>query len=253
MEIPAADTGAVPRAPRPATVLVAGVLQIVAVVFLLGLVVLAWFARAQYDGWATQAARLVSAEPGEVQAEYTSNLVMAVFVSVLAGGAAIWLGATVWPLLRGSNVARILAAIAAFGIAGLGVLMTAGSVLLGFVFLGLFAAMPLDEPDVSDVPPDSVDFSSGSAFQDKLWDLQNGPAIGDVMPLLILVAMGLLGATAILLVLRPTNRWFNRRPAALRTGPQPVYYPVYYPVYVPVAAAPPVPPSAPPAPPSTQE
>jgi hypothetical protein len=243
---PAAETGAVSRGPRPATVVVAGVLQIVAVVFLLGLVAIAWFARAQHDGWAAEAARLATPGPGELEAEYAGNLVMAIAVSVVAGGAALWLGATVWPLLRGSNVARILAAVAAFGIAGLSVLAAVGSFLLGFLFIAMFAAIPFEDPGFSDVPPDSGDFSSGSAFQDTLWEMQGGPAVADVMPLLVFASTALLAAVAILLVIGPTNRWYAPE-RAVRARAYPVYY---YPVYVPVpyAAWQPPAPAPPPSP-----
>jgi uncharacterized membrane protein YidH (DUF202 family) len=219
------------RGPRPATVATAGVLQIAAVVLLLAGVVLSWFARAQYDRWADEAASMVRAAPGELNAEYGSNLVMAVAVSVLAGLPTLWLAATLWPMLRGSKIARIFAAVAAFGVPGLGLLMVIGSCATGFLFLGLFAAAPIEEPD-----PDAYHFPEDATFstpfQDKLWELQGSRvAIADTLPLIVLAVMALLTVVAILLIVPATNRWYSPERAARRGHP----YPVYYPVYVPMA------------------
>jgi hypothetical protein len=244
------------RGSRPATVVTAVLLAGAAAVLLVALVALAWFARAYQDGLADEAARLVVAQPGELAAEHSTNLTMAIVVSVMGGLPALWLAATLWPMLRGSNVARILAAIAAFGIPGLGLLMALGSCLTGLLFVGLFAGAPFDEQDpggfdqdpggFGDVPQDPVDFPADSPFQEKLWQLQgSGPTPADALPLIVLVVMGLLTAVAVLLVVSPTNRWYSPQPA-MRPGRP---YPVYYPVYVPVPQYPAQQPGTTPAPP----
>ena len=169
--------GATPqRGPRPATVTTAAFLQGAAVVMLLAIVALAWFARAQNDGWAEQAASLVPTKPGELEGERSANLVIAIVGSVLAGIPALWLAATLWPMLRGANVARILAAVAAFGIPGLGLLMTIGSCLSGALLFGLLAGAPIEDPAAGGYDDVPIDFPADSPFQQKLWDLQgSGP------------------------------------------------------------------------------
>ncbi|NUO57708.1 MAG: hypothetical protein HOV78_13640, partial [Hamadaea sp.] len=123
------------RGPRPATVTIGAAFQAAAVVVFLLLIAAAWLTRAQYDGFADEAARLVSTRPGELEAEHDSNLTMAIVISVLVALPALWFGATLWPLFRGANVARILAAIGAFTIPGLGLLMVIGSCVSGMFLL----------------------------------------------------------------------------------------------------------------------
>lgn len=246
MATPVTEVGvpAAQRGPRPATVLVAVILQCAAIALLLAIVALAWFARAQQDGYADEAARLTGPAPGVLAAEHSSNLAMAAVISVLAGLPALWFAATVWPMLRGSNVARILAAIGAFGIPGLGLLMTLGSCLTGFLFLSMFAAGTVD--DLPGEVGGSTDFPQPSAFEEKLWELQSaGPGLADFLPMIAFAMAALLAAVAVLLVVSPTNRWFSPE-SALRSGRP---YPVYYPVYVPQPMdAPPSPYLAPPVP-----
>ncbi|NUR74582.1 MAG: hypothetical protein HOU81_27545 [Hamadaea sp.] len=250
MTAPAAITGDfVPagpaRGPRPATVTIGAAFQAVAVVLLLALIALAWISRAQYDGFADEAARLVSARPDELAAEHTSNLIMAVVVSVLAGVPALWFGSTLWPLFRGANVARILAAVGAFAIPGLGILLVIGSCVSGMFLVFFLASAPFEEDPnmVDDYPDDFGDFS-GTPFQEKLWDLQSSAAFdwAGLMPVLALLIVAALTVSAIMYVLPPTNRWYNpaRAVARGRPYPVPVYYPVYYPYPGPPPVAPPV-------------
>ncbi|MCP2325972.1 hypothetical protein HDA40_004479 [Hamadaea flava] len=106
MTAPAAVTGdflptVSQRGPRPATVTIGAAFQAASVVVFLLLIAAAWIARAQYDAYADEAARLVSTRPGELDAEHSSNLAMAIAISVLAGLPAGWFAATLWPLFRG--------------------------------------------------------------------------------------------------------------------------------------------------------
>jgi hypothetical protein len=168
----------------------------------------------------------------------------------------LWFAATVWPMLRGSHVARILAAIGAFGIPGLGLLMVIGSCVTGLLFVGLFAVAPIDGPPTEVSGPDGgIDFPEDSPFHEKLWDLQSsGPGFSDLLPLIALAVMALLAVLAVLLVVPSTSRWFSPESALRRGRPYPVYYPVYLPqpMYAPpppyvappaVAAPPPADPS----------
>jgi len=262
MTTPAAVTGdfavASPeRGPRPATVTIGAAFQAAAVLLLLVLIGLAWLARAQYDGFADEAARLVSTKPGELADEHQSNLTMAIVLTVLALIAAAWFGATLWPLFRGANVARILSAIGAFAIPGLGLLMILGSCLSGAFLLFFLAGAPFEEEPITvdgsteDLPDDFY----GSPFQEKLWDLESAATFtwANLLPLVVMAVVGLLAVVAVMLVLPPTNRWYNpaRAIAAGRPYPVPVYYPVYYPYPAPPAPSVTPPPPAPPAPPVT--
>ncbi|MEV6965505.1 hypothetical protein AB0M47_10340 [Hamadaea sp. NPDC051192] len=270
MTAPTAVTGdflpTVPqRGPRPATVTIGAAFQAAAVVVFLLLIAAAWIARAQYDGYADEAARLVSARPGELDAEHSSNLTMAIAISVLAGLPALWFAATLWPLFRGANVARILAAIGAFAIPALGLLMVIGSCLSGMFLLAFLAGMPFDEEPITiddsggDYPDDFPDDFSGSPFQEKLWDLQSSAPfdIAGLIPLALFAVVCVLAVTAIMYVLPSTNRWYNPARAIPRGRPYPVYYPVYYPypgAYPPPGAPTmPLPPTTPtPPPPATE-
>jgi len=222
------------RGPRPATVTIAAAFQATAVLMLLAAVAFAWLARAQYDGFADRAAELVRVSPGELDSEHTANLVMAIVFTVLAGAGAIWFGVTLRPLLRGSNVARIVAAIGAFGVPGVGLVLTIGSCVSGLFFAMLFAAAPFEEDPYGGSYDDGSieDFPGDSPFQNKLYELQDSAPFtwSTLLPIVGMLAMCALAVVAVLLVIPPTNRWFNPGRALAKAGhPYPVYYPVYYP------------------------
>ncbi|MCP2325973.1 hypothetical protein HDA40_004480 [Hamadaea flava] len=134
-------------------------------------------------------------------------------------------------------MARILAAIGAFAIPGLGLLMIIGSCLSGMFLLALLTGMPFDEEPITiddsggDYPDDFSDDFPGSPFQEKLWDLQSSAPfdIAGLIPLALFAVVCVLAVTAIMYVLPSTNRWYNPARAIPRGRPYPVYYPVYYP------------------------
>ncbi|GIF75419.1 hypothetical protein [Asanoa siamensis] len=198
--------------PRPTTVTAAFWVQVGAVVLLLGLIGVVVAHAVYYDGLINEvAARFPDTDPADVSGERTGNVVG----SVLMGGvmliAAVLLAATAVPLLRGSNVARIL-------------VFVAGGVHLLFLCLPGFGAVAIvpfllaPAPDFGplpeDLPPEVVPWEE-SGFLDTLWARSSGSdelffgglSLGGLLEVALVVAIVLLVA------LPPASRYFvPRRP-----------------------------------------
>lgn len=249
------------RGPRPATATVAAALQLGIVLLALGLIAAAWIGYISHDEMIDRAVKLVpEADPEVVASERSSNRFGSVMASVLSSGIALWFGATLWPVWRGSNLARVVTAVGAGMQTAVAVLISCGGGVFGLMFLpliagdpGLEGGDPLTDPGLYEEDP----------FYDKLFQLQDsgagmlpGMVLGIGMMLLALLA----GALLVLLLVPPSNRWFSPRPPSPVATGVPIYYPVYYqgPGLLP-GAPPPVPakqspstspPATPPEPPS---
>jgi hypothetical protein len=165
--------------------------------------------------------------------------------SVLFGGIALWFGATLWPVWRGSNIARIVTAVGAGMQSAVAVLLFCSGGFFGLMFLPLIASDPGFEGEDPSLDPGLYE---EDPFYDKLFQLQDSGA--GIWPGLVLVMGGLLltllaGALLVLLLVPPSNRWFSPRPPAPVTTAVPVYYPVHYPTPGPVPGVPPTPASQP--------
>jgi hypothetical protein len=242
---PAASGG-----PRPATVTVAAWLQGAAVLLGFLLIIVAWSAHMHWLDLIDQASQSVGADPAAVAAERGSDLTGTVVATVLLGLAVLWFGGTLVPMWRGSNVARIVSLV------GSGLVGLAGFVLifcgfgLGFLFAGLFLSGPMEPmPDGSDP---FEDVGSGDPFSDRLYELSgNSTYWTDVVgPIIVLLLGMLLIAVFVLLLVRPSNRWYSRRqvqPYGPYAGHGSYLYPMYPYQYPNPPVGYPVPHPAPPA------
>ncbi|MER7004441.1 hypothetical protein ABT297_15535 [Dactylosporangium sp. NPDC000555] len=204
----------VARPPRPAQVTVAFWLQFAAVALLLGIVGLVIADALHFDGEISRAAALVpDADPAEVSSERSGIVFMALFLGVPTLLLAVWLAATAVPLLRGSNVARILVFVAGGAQLLLCLLPGCG----GFLLVPLFLA--LGDADVTgpdEMPPQESKFLetlySGSDSFSELSFLVGAAGA--------LAALVLTGAVVLLVALPPAHRYFVPRAA---TPPAPVW------------------------------
>jgi hypothetical protein len=247
-------TPAASRGSRPATALVAVSLQGAVVLLSLLMIIVVWFAHAHWLDLIDQASRSVSgADPAAVAAERESDLTGTVVATVLLGLAVLWFGGTLVPMWRGSNAARIVSLV------GSGLITLGGFVLifcgfaLGFLFAGLFLSVPMEPMADGSDPFGAEDLGSGDPFSDRLYELSGNSlhwtdAVGpSVMVLLVM----LLIAVFVLLLVRPSNRWYSPRrvqPYGLYAAAQGSYlYPIYpYQAYPSQPAGYPVPHLAPP-------
>lgn len=233
--VPAEPASTPDRGPRPATAIVAVLLQLLIVLLAAALVAVAWIGYGNHDQLIDRAAELVpAADPAVVATERDNNLFGAVMLSAVFGLITLWFGATLWPAWRGSNVARVLATVGAGMQTAVAVLFVCGGGLLGLLFLPLTFSGP-------GFPGGDPSFEPGlfepDPFHDKLFELQNSgagtwPGAAVAMGGLLLTLLA--GALLVLLLVPPSNRWFSPRPLTprpLTPGPTavPVYYPVHYP------------------------
>ncbi|MEU4552809.1 hypothetical protein [Micromonospora violae] len=218
-----------PRPPRPVTVTIAFWLQLAVVLVLLGLAALTVVQAVHFDGQIDRAVRLVpDADPAEVTGERQGNIAMALILGVPAVLLAVWLAATVVPVRRGANVARILVFVAS----GAQLLVCFTQCCSGAFVVPLLAA-----PEIGGEPPPEWDDEwETSTFFDTLyagtdpWDDLIFPAAGvGVLTVLMLSA-----AVVLLLALPPANRWFVPRtanetlPGPTWAMPIPTYAPIGY-------------------------
>ncbi|RAO17328.1 hypothetical protein [Micromonospora noduli] len=197
-----------PRPPRPATVTIAFWLQLAVVLVLLGLAALTVAQAVHFDGQIDRAVRLVpDADPDEVTGERQGNVATALIFGVPAVLLAVWLAATVVPVRRGGNVARILVFVAS----GAQLLVCFAQCCSGGFLVPLLAM-----PEIAaEPPPDWDDEWETSTFFDTLyagtdpWDDLFFPAAG----LGVLTVLALSAAVVLLLALPPANRWFVPRTA----------------------------------------
>ncbi|MEH0928739.1 hypothetical protein [Micromonospora sp. CPCC 205558] len=218
-----------PRPPRPVTVTIAFWLQLAVVLVLLGLAALTVVQAVHFDGQIDRAVRLVpDADPDEVTGERRGNIATALILGVPAVLLAIWLAATVVPVRRGANVARILVFVAS----GAQLLVCFAQCCSGAFIVPLLAA-----PEIGAEPPPEWDEEwETSTFFDTLysgtdpWDDLFFPAAG----LGVLTVLTLSAAVVLLLALSPANRWFVPRtanetpPGPARPMPIPTYAPIGY-------------------------
>jgi hypothetical protein len=209
-------------------------LQGAAVLLSLLLIIVVWSAHVHWLDLIEQAIRSVpGADPAAVAAERESDLIGTVVATVLAGLAALWFGGTLVPMWRGSNVGRILSLV------GSGLISLGGFVLifcgfgLGLLFAGLFLSTPMDPTADGSDPFAAEDLGGGDPFSDRLYDLSDNnmhwtDAAG---PTILVLMVMLLIAVFVLLLVRPSTRWYSPRPVQ-PYGPHPAAYGSYhYPMY----------------------
>ncbi len=240
--------------PRPATVAVAGWLQAAVVLLAASLIPGVWYMHARWTRLIDEAARTTpGADPDIVAVERDSSLYAAIAMTVVAGLVVLWFGATLRPLWRGSNLARVLSAVGS-GLIGLGgfALNCCGFAVLPLLFLLPEVPEPVD-PALGDpaAPLPDGPFFDEDPFTERLYELSDRDLawLDGLVPLLGGLAMMLLVAIFVLLVVPPSNRWFSPRPPQPFSGqPYPGYaYPAYpYPPY-----QEPTPPAGPKPPPSS--
>ncbi|MEJ3742485.1 hypothetical protein WEI85_04215 [Actinomycetes bacterium KLBMP 9797] len=250
------ETGsAAPTRVRPATVAVAFWLQVVIVA--VGLVVLTLnVVRAiWYDTVIDRAARLTNPDSADVSAERAFNVEDAAITSAPVLLLVVWLAATLVPVWRGSNVGRILTCVGV----GLPVVccvgVGGGFSLLALPFFFLAASDPEfaeeDDPWAEEGGP----WVDDTPFYDKLYELESQSvmsALTAVVPLGFALLFAIALAIGVLLLVPPSNRYFNPgsgrpAPSLYAAGPYPAY-PIY-----PTHHWPPPPPTPPPPPPPRQD
>ncbi|MFG2041581.1 hypothetical protein [Dactylosporangium sp. NPDC048998] len=247
------------RPARPAQVTVAFWLQLAAVALLLGIAGLVVAYAVHFDGEISRAVALVpDAAPDEVSSERFGNVFMALVLGVPTLLLAVWLAATAVPVLRGSNVARILVFVAGGGQLLVCMLQGCG----GFLFAPLFFA--LDSGNVSG--PNASGTGEIPLEQSKFLETlySRSDPFSEVSILAggagALAVLMLTCAVVLLLALPPAHRYFVPRTATPPAPgwPAPVHpsgypWPVPYmicpdpSVHFPPAAASPEPTSEPPA------
>ena len=229
------------RPARPAIVTVAFWLQLAAAAVLLVLIGLVVVEAVRYDGQIDRAVQMVpDADPMEISDERSGNVFGALFIGVPALLLAAWLAATLLPLRRGSNTARILVFVAA----GAQLLLYLGQGCMGTLLIPLALGAGFFEPgfDPSEgMPPDGGDWQQ-SKFLDTLY-AQGDPG-GVIFGISGLVVLALTAVVVVLLLLPEAGRWFRPQPAgahpaAFGYGLPPVGVPLPHSYYYP----PPVPPA----------
>jgi hypothetical protein len=228
-------TPAASRGPRPATATVAVWLQGAAVLLSLLMIMVVWSAHVRWVDLINQVSRSVpGVDPAAVAAERESDLAVTIVATVLLGLAVLWFAGTLVPMWRGSNGARIVSLVGS-GLVGLGgFVLTCAGFGLGLLFAGLFMSVPMEPmPDGSD-PLAAEDFGSGDPFSDRLFELSASRAhwTDVVGPILLLLLVLLLIAVFVLLLVRPSNRWYSpRRLPAYGPYAAPAYGSYPYPIH----------------------
>jgi hypothetical protein len=198
--------------PRPATVKVAVVLQLLAAAALLALAALAIVSAVRFNQVISEAARVVEADPEDVGSVRDENVIYAVLLSAPATVVAAVLAALAWPVWRGGNAVRIISAVGA-GLNLLGCLLSPCGP--GFALIAVVD------------PAFLVDGSFGTSFGEELRRHRPPLWLAIGMPVLAALVFAASVAVLTLLLVPPSNRFFRRG------GPGPRYVPVYYagPVY----------------------
>ncbi|MEV0395918.1 hypothetical protein [Polymorphospora rubra] len=223
------------RPPRPAQVTVAFWLLLATAVLLLGIAGLAVAEAVRYDGQIDRAAALVpDADPVEVGDERTANVVGAVLTGAPALLLAVFLVVAAVPMLRGSNVGRILVFVAG----GTQLLWYALQSCSGLLFLPMLL-LPADPGFLEDEAPDDEFPDDEVPWEDLPWEESEfletlyaepepfaglsflATGVGSV------VVLALTGAVVLLLALPPAHRWFVPRAAQQPPPPPPPAWPAY--------------------------
>ncbi|HEX5598279.1 MAG TPA: hypothetical protein VFX61_20025 [Micromonosporaceae bacterium] len=236
---PSAPPAPPDRPARPATVTVAFYLQLGIVLILLLTVAAAVAQAIHFDGVIDRAAAASGVDPRLAEDERMVN----VFDTLMVGGPvlllAVWFGACAVPMLRGSNVARVLAFVGV----GLEFLACCAPFGAGMLFLPMMIAASgsYPEDDWAEYPPDWDEGSSRaeSEFYDMLYpaDVDWVFAVGSLAGTIV---FALSAAVAVLLLLPTSSRYF-----VPRQNPPPGFWPpAGYPAhsYPPPPAAYPYPP-----------
>ncbi|MEH1130724.1 hypothetical protein [Micromonospora sp. CPCC 206061] len=185
-------------------------LQLAAVLALLLMVGLVVAYAVYFDGQISRAVELVpEADPEEVSGERVGNIVTSVVMGVMILAVGVWLAATAVPVLRGSNVARILVFVAA----GAHLLLCAAPCLGGAALAPIFLAGAPEEPSegpyVGQEPWEESRFietlySQTLPFEDGFF---LGMTVGFGIEVLLVIAV------VVLLAVPPASRYFvPRRP-----------------------------------------
>jgi hypothetical protein len=195
---------------------------------LLVLILLAVVYAIQFDALIDAAARATDADPDEVSSERQSNLASVFAVGVPCLIMAVWLAATLVPILRGSNTGRILAFVGVStpvvcGLCcGVGGLAAAGFLIFSLADSGFDEDWPEEDPefDGSDGYPDS-------GFYDRLYG-DGTPVWSEIVGMAGVLIIGALLIAAVALLLVPaSNRYFRPRAEVpgLPMWPYPQPYP----------------------------
>lgn len=186
-----------------------------------------------YDSQIDEAARAVGAAAADVADERSVNLSGVLFRVIPTVILAAWLGVTAGFMRRRSNVARILALVglaAPLALVALGCLVGG---LVGFMFIAVAGESGTQSGPDSESDPFGYDGGSdvtwpGDAFYNELGRISDDglsvafSVIGGVAGLLALV-LGI--ATAVLLLVRSTARYFKPLPMYPQYGAYPYPYP----------------------------
>lgn len=194
------------RPVRPAQVTVAFWLLLSAAVLLLGVVGVAVAHAFYYDDLISQAvAQVPTADPDEVDSERVGNLVGTLVVGVPPLLLAIWLALTARPVLRGSNIARIMVFVAAGGQVLLGMLQFCG----GFVLASVLSSAFEDDGGLDDGALDDGSWEN-SDFYDTLYNSDEW--FSDIFLFLVvavaLIVVLLTLTSVLLLAIPPAHRYF---------------------------------------------
>jgi hypothetical protein len=191
-------------------------LQFGAVVVLLGLAGLVASYAVHFDHVISEVAARFPGASDEVGSERTGNLVSALVLGIPVLLLAIWYGATLMPVWRGSNVARILVFVAAGGMTLLGLSQVCSG---GFPLLLLSFAF--DDGEYADGTDGAQGFLDALYNRsDTFTDVAAGVGVGGLL-LVILLS----GAVALLLAVPPSHRYFVPRAAV---PPMPMAVPYGY-------------------------
>jgi hypothetical protein len=200
------------RPERPRTVTVAAALMATAAGILLMLIVLAVVYAVQFDELIDAAARATAADPEEVSSERESNLASVFAVGVPCLIMAVWLVATLVPILRGSNTGRILAFV---GIStpvlcglccGAGGLVATSFLVFSLTDAGFDESWPEEDPQF-----DGPDGYTDSGFYDRLYG-DGTPVWSEIVGMAGVLIIGALLLAAVALLLVPaSNRYFRPR------------------------------------------
>ncbi|SBT50179.1 hypothetical protein [Micromonospora auratinigra] len=213
------------RVTRPRAVDVAYWLQLATVAVLLVVVALVVVQAVRYDARIDDVLRQVpDADPAEVSDERGGNIFTTVVIGLPALLLAGWLGATVVPLRRGSNVARILVFVAAGG----QLLLCLGQVCTGLAIVPLLLIGGMGDPEFDPSTgelPDGGDWEQ-SKFLDTLYsqDGDSGAVAAAAGGIGVLLVVTFTAAVVVLLLLPEVRRWFRRDvPPVPAAGPWPGY------------------------------
>ncbi|GGQ72640.1 hypothetical protein [Couchioplanes azureus] len=203
--------------PRPTTVTAAFACQVALVGTLLLITATAVAQAVRYNALIGRAARTVGASPADVSAERAMNLSSTLAIAVPLVVLAVWLGLAAVGVRRGSNVARILSVVGVGMPLALGLLVCVLGGLLGSVLaVGLLAGPPDDSFAEDDSGFVVEEFASDGeiALYEEMTRLDTGgwsTALDVIGTTVGMLALLLGAATAILLLIGPSDRHFRPR------------------------------------------